>query len=479
MDIEVHNAFRDGRNIVLHGPSGTGKTHTMNELIKIIKYDGLDNELIVAAPTGMAAILINGATIHSQFGIRAYSVPESLSKNLKLIIGDYDPLVEYTEKDKYYYSLRSFISKASSGSHFKDQNLKYLFIDEISMTGAILLLIVDHILRKVNPSKKHLPMGGVQCIFSGDFFQLPPVKDAFCCKTKLWQDMNICHIKMEESKRYIGEESSGHFDFICRLRKAKLTNEDKQLLIQRKAAYIDGLYKSMRIEPLVLCAVNAKIDMINKERLDEIDDTEYTFNAADSVYVFSSGLTDSQASNCHANANRALDDIMVKHLNIKVGAQVIFITNYDIGKKLVNGRMCKVESIAKIDQPEADIFDLIIPDKRNNRIDVSARDLDQYEIVVSDIDGQHHKIKPISRGNEAKRFTCTRKQFPFKLAWAISIHRSQGLTLDSAMIDISDVFLPGQSYVAISRVSSVENIFITKFDMRKIYADRDMLELFA
>jgi len=487
--MDIFDAFGSGRNILLHGPSGTGKTYTMNELIRLVKLNHTNNEFNIAAPTGMAAILIDGSTIHSQFGIRSYRIPDDLLDNLEQTVAEYDPTAEYTDSDGYLYELRIFISGISSRSHFKDSSLKYLFIDEISMTGAVLLLIIDNILRKLDANKKHLPMGGVQCIFSGDFFQLPPVKDEFCCFTKLWQQMDIHVVNMEESKRYIGDESVKHFEFICRLRKARLTSTDKQLLTDRKNAYIKKEYESLRIEPLILCATNDKIDSINNERLRMINDTEYVFNAVDTKNIFRSGLSADQIKNCETNIDRTLDDIMPKKLKVKVGAQIIFIINYDIQSKLVNGRMCRIEEIREITNSidtdmdaeitDDNILDLIKVDKKPTNVDIADKDIYKYEIVVSDIDGIKHVISPTSKSSQTRRFTCSRTQFPFKLAWAISIHRSQGLTLDSAKIDISNVFCSGQSYVAISRVSSVDNIFISKYNANKIYANKKIMKMFG
>lgn len=490
--MDIFNTFKEGNNILLHGPSGTGKTYTMNELINLIKIEGMPDEYMIGAPTGMAAILINGSTIHSLFGIGVYSIPNSLLNNLDSIISEYDPLVKYTEEDGQLYDLRCFISRVSSKSYFNDKTLKYLFVDEISMTGAVLLLIIDNILRKINPTTKNLPMGGVQCVFSGDFFQLPPVKDEFCCFTKLWGQMNITTINMEESKRYIGDNSNKHFDFICRLRKAKLTKADINLLYERRLAYNNESYKSLLIEPLILCATNDKIDNINNRKLAAINEREYVFDAIDTKNIFRSGLDAQQIKNCEINMNRVLDDIMQKSIKLKVGSQIIFTTNYEASKKLVNGRMCKVMEINELTDPFAnqpddcdyDLLDITLsnnalldkPVKSVKRVDGATS---SYEIVVCDVGGNTHKIRPISRSNQTKRFTCSRLQFPFKLAWAISIHRSQGLTLDSAKIDISNVFCSGQSYVAISRVSSIDNIFISELNTKKIYANKKISAMFG
>lgn len=468
---DIFDAFTSGRNILLHGPSGTGKTYSINSLIRFVNINNTPDTHILSAPTGMAAILINGATIHSQFGISAFNVPPKFLP----LIRDYDPFVEYEDEDDMS-QIQKFIRDKARRSSFKELGLKYLFIDEISMTGSFLLFIVDMILRNKYDSTK--PMGGIQCVLSGDFYQLPPVKDEFCCFTKLWQYMNILTVNMVESKRYIGESRDEHFEFICRLRLGEINKTDREMLLARKKAYLDGQHKELSIEPLILSPYNRKIDEINESKLNRIDDTEYEFNAVDTSIINQSGLSADQIRICKQNIEKTLDDLMPRRLNIKVGSQIIFISNYCAAEGLVNGRMCKVVKIEKA-VTSANLEDMMIKPDPVKYVSIPSKEIYDYVVTVRDFNGVEHVIPPIIRDCRARKFTCSRRQFPFKLAWAISIHRSQGLTLDAALVDVTSPFCHGQAYVAISRVSNHETLFITGINMNKITADPEIKAMFG
>lgn len=447
MEDRIYELFLGGKNILIHGPSGTGKSYTINLIIDLINRTDQANT-IIAAPTGAAAIHIGGSTIHSQFNIPCYNVPEKIVKN----IGNYD----YTSKNNNS-AVNDFITKFTMRSGFNEKNLKYLIIDEISMVGASLLTILDGILRE--KYEHDLPMGGVQCIFSGDFYQLPPVKDEYCCFTETWNKMNIVQVKFKESKRYDGEKSIDYFDFICRLRKGNLLAMDTSLIKSRIDAYNSGDHLKFEIKPIRLFPTNRDIDTYNARELALITNEEFVFKAVDNIRL-AAGLTRNESFKCQQEAKSMLDEKMVEELHLKIDAQVIFTSNYDVPRKLVNGRMAKIIAITQ-DQPE-----------------LAEPNLLSYSVTVRDYDGCEFVIRPTTWTNNTKKYSCSRIQFPFKLAWAISIHRSQGMTIDKAVIDISRSFCAGQSYVAISRVKNIDGLFIVTANMKKIYADPRILEKF-
>jgi ATP-dependent DNA helicase PIF1 len=448
--------FAEKRNILLHGPAGTGKTYTVKNIIKLISHEEDVSTAVIAAPTGMAAVQIGGITIHSLFDISPYDVKPQFWE----IIPKYDYFeCENTPNEnplinQYHEFIKGIIRK----SQFNNGDIKYLFVDEISMAGATLLIVVDTILRTRGRYNSRLPMGGVQCIFSGDFYQLPPVKDCYCCFTKIWQNMEIAIIDFVKCKRFTGEGSLDHFDMVCRLRKGALNSEDKQMLLSRKLAYVNNEHKLLDIEPIVLYSKNINIDELNNKRLAEIDSPSVLFTSIDSKTIKVKNA-DKRTREKYNNAmDVQLNNMLVNELELKVGAQVIFNRNYSNAEKLVNGKMAKVISIKKNDEPGNSIYN--------------------YVVRIRTSEGVEHDISPKLFEISTAKYTCSRVQFPFRLAWVISIHRSQGITLEYVVLDISDVFCNGQAYVALSRCVSLANMYIKNLRFDRINADKKILKMF-
>jgi len=454
MDDKIYDAFASGRNVLLHGPAGTGKTYQINKLISLINQEYPRDAYFVGAPTGLAAIHINGSTIHSLFGIRPQG---KLSDSVIRDIVGYDYIA--AEESKVHEVIKDIVR----GSRFSDTAVKFLIIDEISMTGAVLLTAIDAILRE--KFIKDQPMGGIQCIFSGDFFQLPPVNDEFCCFTNVWNQLDIVQIDLTQSQRY--GDNQEYYEFICRLRKAQLNTDDRAFLASRRKAYIDCEHRKLPIEPLTLFPKNANIDRYNENKLEAIKEPKYVFKSKDASRIYNT-MDRSQFKTCEANINTMLDTLLVHELSLKVGANVIFVVNYDVSKKLANGRMGKIIAIRRVDGEPDFVDDTIVIDN-----------IDDYIVVVKDMDEVIHEIRPFTSSNHTRKFTCSRHQFPFRLAWAISIHRSQGMSLDAAIIDIGSSFCDGQSYVALSRVREGKGIFLSDVNLTKIKASRKILAQFG
>lgn len=461
----LNDLLYSGKNVLLHGPAGTGKTYMIREFIELNRKTDQDT-LYITAPTGLAATHIDGTTIHSAFSLRQFSVPEKLKSSI--INYDYmeNKLSDTSSK------MHEWVTSIVNNSSFSEPRLKYLVIDEISMAGASLITIVDAILReKYNPD---LPMGGVQCIFSGDFLQLPPVKDEYCCFTKTWQKFNIHCIDMVQSRRFT--DGSDYFDFICRLRLARLTPDDRSLIMSRLDAYRRGDHDKFNIKPIMLYPTNNEIDIINNRELALINSTKYVFIARDNIKLVA-GLTAKEKQTYRGIAENMLNEMAVGDLGVKVGAHIIFTTNYNKDLKLVNGRMGKIIDIVCSSNGKLD--DQLALEYESEIVVDLASTTSYYSIIIEDNDGVRHTINPHTKSATSKKYSCHRTQFPFKLAWAISIHRSQGMSIDAAIIDISKSFTDGQSYVAISRVTNINGLFISQVDMRKIRANKRIIEFFG
>lgn len=488
MNIDPRDRLNDllysGKNVLLHGPAGTGKTYTINEFIELNRKTNQDT-LYITAPTGLAATHINGTTIHSAFSLKQFNLPDKLKSQ----ITDYDYVESKLDTSNIATGnkMHEWITSIVTRSTFNERRLKYLVIDEISMASATLITIVDAILRE--KYDVNLPMGGVQCIFSGDFFQLPPVKDEYCNFTKAWEKAGIHCVEFVEPKRFT--DGLGYFDFICRLRLARLNTDDKALIMSRLDAYIRGDHLKLNVAPIMLYPTNREIDITNNRKLDLIDSTEYVFKARDYIKL-APGMSAGKQIMVKSTAENMLCEMGVDNLRLKVGAQIIFTTNYNKDLKLVNGRMGKVIEIKRITtsgnkddeivayhNPIQNYDNQDSHEHVHDNISVDLAKTEQYYVVIEDFDGVRHIINTYTKSINSKYFSCSRTQFPFKLAWAISIHKSQGMSIDAAIIDISKSFADGQSYVAISRVTNINGLFISKVDLNKIRANKAILSYFG
>jgi ATP-dependent exoDNAse (exonuclease V) alpha subunit len=407
-----------GRNLLFHGAGGTGKTHAIRYIYHFFKRE---KDIRVAAPTGKAAVelKLDANTVNGLF-----SIPPIQTEDITEI--EILRLIENISK-------RPNTKRNLSG-------MELLIIDEISMVGYIMMRIIDGILKNIkNPNK---PMGGVQCIFSGDFMQLPPVKDKFCFNAPCWNDLNLHLVRFEEPKRYKNAET---FEFLMRLRCGKLTERDREFLNARTTAYRKKEYLDKDkhpIPPIVLFSRNHRVDNLNAKKLAELDGEEYESIAVDEVQyksecidMFQDGGQDrvfwSMMNEKERQVRRVLNDIMPDKIKYKKGAKIMFCRNYNKELNLVNGMLGVIEDIG-----------------------------DNGAIIVRIEDNTIHEIGKTSYTIETRNFTCSRTQYPFKLAWAITIHKSQGATISSAIISLDGIFAAGQAYVALSRVVDMNNIYI-------------------
>lgn len=415
--------FKLGNNILLHGPSGVGKSYIMKELINSLKYTCTEDEIAVLAPTGVAAVNISGQTIHSYFGVRIAKLPNNKTQE----------------------SMQEYMKLITSKPFSIPVDLKYVFIDEISMVGKILFDAMDIILRR--KFNENLPMGGIQFIMSGDFYQLPPVRDDFCFESENWQQMQIVQISDMEPKRYINAET---FDLMKRLRKAQHTKDDIRLLNSRKKAYKDE-YEELQNKAIIeIYSYNADIAKINDCELKKLKTQKYTFLANDTINL----KVAESYKYIESKAQATLEEIMPQELQVKVGAKVILVRNYAIDRNLVNGRTGIIENI------------------------YGDCDAEEQVITVRFSNDQIEDISRILLENNTRKYSCSRYQFPLKLAWAISIHKTQSMTIESAIVDLSNTFTDGQSYVAISRITDINNLYIKSINFNKIKANAKVLEMF-
>lgn len=389
-------------NILMHGPGGTGKTFVLKQLITHFADDG-ETKFVYLAPTGTAASNINGTTIHSYFGLRPFVESGDTENDIKLAIDT---------------------------STYRPDRLDVLIIDEISMVGVKLISVIDGILRKSYNVKKI--MGGVRCIFSGDFYQLPPVKDKHCYKWSSWNELDLQLITFTEQKRYTCNKT---FEMLMRLRKNQLTPEDRKWLLSRRTAYLNGEHKSLPVQPIQLFTSRDAVKNLNDKKMRELESPLFTHTCENVLKTKSKRVNLSPRQQ-----DKYLEDIVDKTCELKVGAQVMLYRNYDIQQCLTNGRL---GIVMEIDQKR-----LAVKVKFSTGLihEISAR---QYEI-------------------SGQGWTLSRTQIPLRPAWAITNYKCQGMTLDYAIVDLDRCFAEGQVYTTVARVVSLEHLYIMSIDFRKI-----------
>ncbi len=414
------------RNIFLTGKAGTGKTTFLRNLKTFCP-----KRMIVVAPTGVAAINAGGVTIHSFFQlpfspfIQGFS-QASNSKN---------------ESD----SQASYSFKLSRNKIKIIRSLDLLVIDEISMVRADLLDAVNEVLKKYRRSNK--PFGGVQLLMIGDLHQLAPVvkedewlmlKDyynsAFFFSSIALQKTDFVSIEL----KHIYRQSDKIFiNLLGEIRNNKLTQDSIELLNSR---YIPNFRPDENHGYITLTTHNATAQLINDNKLADIKLKSKIFNA---------------------NVKNDFPEYLYpteKELELKVGAQVMFIKNdSSLEKRYYNGKIAIITEFGK---------DFIIVEADDEEIFVKT---EKWENVKYSLNESTKEIDEEVIGSF--------EQFPLKLAWAITVHKSQGLTFEKAVIDVNAAFAFGQVYVALSRCKSLEGlVLISKIPPSAIKTDSTISE---
>ncbi|MBI3139977.1 MAG: helix-turn-helix domain-containing protein [Sphingobacteriales bacterium] len=423
-----------GRNLFLTGKAGTGKT----TFLKYIRGN-CPKQLAVVAPTGVAAINAGGVTIHSFFQL-PFSPFIPSGKGTGFLPGG-------TETSNPH----SLVSRLRFTSEKKKvlQQLELLIIDEISMVRCDLLDSVDTVLRHIR--KKPLErFGGVQVLFIGDMYQLPPV-----VKDPEWKLLSGHYnspyffdslVIREEPPLYIEfdkiyrQREDQFIRLLNQVRNNELDAEGYQILESR----YQPVFKRTKEDGYILLTThNEQARNINLAQLRELDKAVFQYDA--------------QVENDFPEQAYPAE----LHLVLKEGAQVMFIRNdsAERGKRFYNG---KIGTIARLEEEK--IF-VRCPDE-DIETEVTR---DKWENIRYTLDKASQTMKEELLGS----FT----QFPLRLAWAITIHKSQGLTFEKAIIDAGEAFAPGQVYVALSRCTSLNGMILkSKVRGNSLFTDPRILQ---
>ena len=403
------------QHIFLTGKAGTGKTTFLRFIV-----EHTYKNTVVAAPTGIAAINAGGVTLHSllqlPFGAFLPEAPKGGGVEL-------DERINTPQTISSHFRINSSKRKLL-------RELELLIIDEVSMLRADLLDCIDLRLRQMR--RRHSePFGGVQLLFIGDLLQLPPVvkesewrhlspyyASSYFFESRALKQCPPVYIELEKIYRQSDQE---FIDLLNRLRNNQVTKADTQKL----NSYYQQNFSPPPGEPYIrITTHNRKADEINQAELEKIESPVHRFNAE---------IGDDFPEHLYPTS---------KLLELKKGAQVMFIKNDPSPeKRYFNGKIGKIISIGE------------------DSITVSCSD---EEIEVGKYQWENKKYKLNSATNEIEEnLIGSFRQFPLKFAWAITVHKSQGLTFDKAILDLSGAFAPGQVYVALSRLTSLQGLVLS------------------
>lgn len=427
--------FNKGRNLFIIGEGGTGKSKLIKEMRYQTEKNWPNKKIVITATTGIAAYNINGITINSFMGIgTGQQKTEFLVKRIKRNIG-----------------IRERI---------KSTNI--LVIDEVSMASAELFEKINVICQIVRRS--HLPFGGIQVVLTGDLLQLLPV----------FNKSNVIYGEQEQDIRLIFEsevfntyfrkdntiELTTNFrqrdpvfkSILSRIRKGEQTEDDINILRSRQLNELSKSKKTdSKIEPesmVHLVSSNKRAQIINSTNLNNLPDKGLIYK---SVFIEEGEkeITDELKKELVSQFTQK----GIQEINLKLNARVMLIKNLDVEKGLVNGSVGTVIRFVET------------PDSKQKQPVIKFDNL-QEEIPITPTEWQL----------EFNDSSVTAIQLPLMLCWAITIHKSQSLTLETALVELDDCFCEAQIYVALSRLKSLEGLYIKSLNPKKIMVNKKVLQ---
>ena len=397
----LHLAQHGGRNLFITGKAGTGKS----TLLRYFRAHTA-KKIVVLAPTGVAALNVAGETVHSFFRFKPGTTPDKVRRARK--------------KDAELYKA-----------------LEAIVIDEASMLRADLLDCVDAFMR-INGQQPGKPFGGAQLILFGDLYQLPPVVTSFerelfsshysgpyFFNARVFGETGLEYLELEKIYR---QKDQGFIDILNAIRNNRVSPSQLEKLNRRVGADVESGARGITVR---LLTTNADAAEMNNERLRAIDGRAHVYRAE----IGGEFSRDSYPAD--------------EELHLKAGAQVMLLNNDPHGR-WVNGTMAAVHDVMKGPPGEEDVVHVRLADGSIEPVEPHAWELFHYSF-----DSREKRIVSETAG--------TFRQYPLKLAWGITIHKSQGKTFDRAVIDLGKrAFAAGQTYVALSRCTGLEGLSLAR-----------------
>jgi len=420
----IFEKYIKGENIFITGVGGTGKTHLIHNIANHAKEN--DKKFQICAMTGCAAVLLNCSanTLHSWAGIG-------------LARGNIDEVVNRVIKSRY------------RKKNWK--NIELLIIDEVSMLSEKILIILDIIAKKIKKNMK--PFGGIQIIFAGDFHQLPPIGEDndilsknFCFESEIWNLLFPIENQIQ-LKTIFRQKDPIYQKILQEIRDGRIHKSSINILKQ----YIRIPDENMEIKPPILLSRRKDVDEINLKNLNNLKTSEKNFNLEDNIEIEDKYKYTFNNDEIQYELNYLKNNILAESkLTLKIGAQVMCIANIDIEgtNAIVNGSQGIIKDF---------INNYPLVEFRNGETRIIKEHIWKSEIIPN----------------------IGIKQIPLIYAWAITIHKAQGLTLETGMIDVGkNVFECGQTYVALSRLVSLDGLYLIAFDPYKIKLFNKVIEFY-
>lgn len=409
---QIQKAIDERKNIFITGGAGTGKSYILKELKNIY-----GQRLHITSTTGISAINIGGQTIHSWSGIGVAEV--SIKKTVEQICSNPVLLNKLLSCDK-------------------------LAIDEISMLDDYTFDYLNIVLKRVRSIDK--PFGGIQVLLIGDFFQLPPVtynkQSNFCFNSNTWRELKLVPFFLQKSKR---QTEKSFIKLLNNIRIGKML--DLKMLYNRSIQD----EKNISSKVLRIFGTNTEADLYNQKCFECVEEESFEYEAYDEFNFY-----DSEEEHIYFKDSNVSKDILIYRklnnlarvpqcLKLKVGCRVMLLKNLDFETKLVNGSCGTVVHLAN---------------------DIVAVLFDNGEVL-----SLNKEVFEYTLNNTVK---VKRTQYPLRLAYGITIHKSQGMTFDKLIVDFNKIFDYGQAYVALSRTRTLDGLHIINFDPKKIFTNQSV-----
>lgn len=450
------------KSVFFTGSAGTGKSVLLREIISVLrkKYQRETDRVAITASTGLAACNVGGVTLHSFAGI-------GLGK---------EPASELVKK----------IKKNQKAKH-RWMRTKILIIDEVSMVDGELFDKLEAVARAIRNNGR--PFGGIQLVITGDFFQLPPVPDSgsgratkFCFDADTWNNtidhtIGLHHVFRQKDPVFAG--------MLNEMREGKLSQES----IASFRSLSRPLPVTYDLTATELFPTRAEVDSANNTRMQQLNGNVVTFFAKDGGAISDAAMREKLLQNCMAP----------RELKLKKGSQVMLIKNID--EMLVNGSLGKVVGFMNensFDQYNADEEAFLrVTEGGAGEDDLNPKELKMKRfLATATTKGEDWPLVRFTNADGTTRdLLCTREswkielpngevqasrsQIPLILAWALSIHKAQGQTLERVKVDLGKVFEKGQAYVALSRATTMQGLQVLRFDPAKVMAHERVRTFYA